>query len=813
MNLHLFKHYQRLIFRQLWRNKLFTFINLIGLGTGLAVTFFISLFILNELSYENIHHKANRIFRVTMDIEDANYKMHWARVNRNWINYLEEDFSEIKHLIRFQDYYPRNIKVGENSYKIPYAYTVDGEVFEVFSFQLLRGNPKTALKQPHSVVLTEAIAQRLFGDKDPMNQEVVMPSVYGAEKQTYKVTGIMKDLPSNTHLPVNLLTSFTSAQDRQGWAYTYILLNNKKDAATLTQKMSSFITKRGGEEEANSIKLPLQNLQSIHLNSDLAREIIPNEKMSRLYLFAGVGFFIFIMSAINFINLNLAQSLKRLREVGLRKLLGSSPQHVWGYFLIQANTITLLATAFGGFLLIAFLPFFQEFTPIAISPWMIIPLAILLALCTGFVAGIFPVFLFANTQLVEALKGKTQLKNQRAGWGIKNFLVGFQLILCIVLISSALITQSQFSYLVNKNLGLEKEQVLAITGIPDPVKLKYDFLKEQIAQLASVEGVSASMEVPSKEIKDMGAVYAEGMPQDEDQAPMMDVQVVDPDFLDLMGLDLIAGRNFREPNLPKLEEVFKGDAYKYLQESPREYILNETALKMVGWKDPEEALGKSFSWSISGIQLEKGPVVGVVKDFHQESLRNRIKPIVMLVEPMWLNNILIKIQGQQVSSTLASIQTFWKTHFPDYALEYAFVDDLYNQLYETEQKQLQLIYVFSALAILIAFLGIFGLLSYTLKSREKEIAVRKVLGANLSSLTVLLSKRFVMIALIGMTIAVPFCWWGMQEWLQNFEYRVAIQPFHFLSAILLIFIVLLTTISLQLRRVAQQNPAELLRTE
>jgi putative ABC transport system permease protein len=777
----------------------------------MAVAFYLTLFIINELSYENMHSKSDRVFRLTMDIHTANYQMKWARVDRDYVNNLPKEFPEIEYLIRFQDYMPRNIKIGEDTYKIPYAYSVDKEVFKVFDFKLIKGNPQTALQKPNSIVLTRTVAKRFFGEKEPMNQPITILDNTGTQKETFKVTGIMEDLPTNTHLPVNLLTSFKSEKERTNWAYTYILLRNTDKANFIQKKLPNFIKKYAGKEEAAIVDLFLQNIKTIHLSPELAREIIPNGKMLLVYIFGGAGLFILLMSAINFINLNAVISLKRMREIGVRVILGSSRKTLAFYFLLEALIITLLAAGFGLLLMVICEPFFRTLIPVATPVWYILPFILLISLLIGFLAGYYPAFILSRAKPVGVIKGNTTTPKQN--WHIKNVLVAVQLILCIVLISSALITKSQFTYLVNKNLGIAKEQTLAITNIPDPVKLKFSLFKEQVKQLNGVKGMTATMEVPSREIRDAGPIYAEGVFQDINSSPVMDVQVVDQDFLSVMAIQLIKGRNFKESAKLNIEEAYKNDPMNHLKTQKREYIINETALKMIGWKNAEEALGKHFSWSIAGIELQKGPIVGVVKDYHQETMKNKIEPLVIIKEPLWFNNFLIKLEGKNIQASLTAIEQIWKKHFPDYSMEFAFLDDLYNKLYETERKQLELIYIFSALAIVIAFLGIFGLLSYTLKTREREIAIRKVLGADLASLTVLLGKKFIYFTLIGMLIAIPVTWLTMQQWLENFVYRIDIQALDFVLPLSLILVVLILTISFQMKKMATANPARVLKAE
>ena len=798
----------KIIFRHLRKNKFFSIVNIVGLAIGLGITFYISLFIISELSYENMHSKADHTYRVTMHVQDDAYDVHWARVNRDWVNGMAEDIPEIAHFIRFQDYYPRLIKVVNDNYKISHAYSVDNEVFEIFDFKLLQGDPKTALLQPNSIVLTQKMSKTFFGNQDPMGKEISIMDTFGSNKKIFAVTGVMKDLRSNTHLPVNLLTSFSSEEERTGWAYTYVLLHRHPDLAALENKISAFIERRATEEDVTTVKLPLQSIKSIHLNSDLAREIVVSGKKSHLWLFATAGVIVLLMSAINFINLNAAQSLRKLPEIGVRKVLGSAKRSLISFFLLESAALCFISGGLAISLVILFIPLFSSLLPITFSLAYLFIMAVALIITVAILAAIFPALVLTNQPTIASIKGKFAIGSSRNAIGTKNLLVALQLVLCITLISSTLITRSQFKYLTEKNLGLDKEQVLAILDIKDPIKDKYALFKDQLNKLSFVKGVTSAMQVPSTEIRDSGPIYAEGI--SFETPPVMDAQIVDEDFIKVMGLKLLAGRNFRSVDN---SELSREDLLDYIQTQPREYIINQSALKIIGWETPEEAVGKQFSWSISEIQLQRGPIVGVVEDFHQESFRNSIEPLVMLIEPIWTNNILIKLSGEDMSEQVASLQNIWGDRFPDYAMDYAFVDELYQRIYETEQTQLRLIYVFSALAIIIAFLGIFGLFAYVLKTRERELAIRKVLGATISSITLLLSKHFLYVALIGICLAIPITWYMMEKWLENFVYHVDISVLSFLLAIALTAATLLITISLQIRKIDRHNPASILRSE
>ncbi len=447
---------------------------------------------------------------------------------------------------------------------------------------------------------------------------------------------------------------------------------------------------------------------------------------------------------------------------------------------------------------------------------LVIPTLMVLILIIGFLSGYYPSFILSGLAPTVAIKGQLKTGQSNSKFKTKSILVAIQITICIILISSALITRSQFEFLVSKNIGINTEQVLAITNVPDIVTEKYKVIKSKFKDLSSVKGVSASMEVPSREIRDTGKIYAEGIQENRQTAPVMDIQVVDQDFIEVMNIELIAGRNFSDKLSTSKTLPYRYDfeeVRQYLKTQAQEYILNETALKLVGWSKPEEALGKQFRWSLGNINLSKGPVVGIIKDFHQESLRNKIDPIVMVYEPVWLQTILIKIDVDNIYQSVTDIESTWNNMVPDYPMEYAFLDDLFDKLYHAEKQQLQLIYIFSGLALIIAFLGIFSLISFTLKMKVKEIAIRRVLGATLSSIAMLLSREYIWITIIAMFAAVSLAWWGMNRWLETFAYRIQVDGTNFLLAMIIILVVIVSTITIRIYKLAVDNPANTLRND
>ncbi|QCK14239.1 ABC transporter permease [Mangrovivirga cuniculi] len=807
----MFAYQLKIVFRKLLRNKLYSVINITGLSIGFGISFLVGLFVYSELNYDSFHKKSDSIERLTMHINRPGYDMHWARVNNDIVNRFKNEFGEIEHLVRFQDYHPRTIQVRNSSYSLEHAYSVDEEVFEVFNFDLVQGD-KSALSKPNTVVLTQETANKFFGDNDPVGKEITVIQADGDTKIRYTVTGIIKDLPGNTHLPVNLLTSINREEERTGWAYVYLLLKEGSDKEILERKIASFINQYG-DENLDDVVFPLQNIGDIHLNSRLAREITPNGDITYVYLFVVIGLVILIMSVVNFVNLNTAQSIKSLKEVGIRKFLGSSKKDLKLYFLLE-SVIIVSVSALASILILAFsLPFFKDLVVLEFSVFLLILFLIVFIPLISLAGGYLPAKFLSSQKISDAVKNNLAGFNNNSKWSPKNFLLAFQVILCIVTISIAVITNSQFKYVVNKNLGIEKEQVVALTGIPGAVKWRMNKYRNDLNALPGVKGVTTAMEVPSREIRDSGPVYAEGKIAEDNNDVSMDIQVVDKSFIDVMGLDLLAGRNFTQYKSNDISSEIDADVYGYLQRAPREYLINETAMKMIGWEDPNEAIGRMFSWSIGEIKLQKGPIVGVVKDFHQETLKNKVDPLVMINEPVWINNILVKIDGSNTEQTLSGIIDAWDENYPGLPIKYSFLDDLYNDLYNAEQDQLKLIYIFSALAILIAFIGMFGVISYSLRSREKELAVRKVHGASIKSLGMLLSKDFLLITLPLLPLAFWLTYSGMEKWLQNFVYRIDLDIWIFLIGPAFILAVIAINIFIQLIKAGAENPAVILRSE
>ena len=810
----------KIVIRNFYRNRSYTMLNLSGLAVGFTVFIFAAIYYHFETNYENFNSKADRIYRVTHRYSPfGSSATQWARVPLDYINELPVDVPAVKTLIRFQNQERKYVRVGDEKFRPAHAYVTDKEVFDVFDFKLRAGNTAQALAQPHSIVLSQSLAKKYYGEENPIGKEIFLIGDYDKMETLHHVTGVMEDLPYNTHLPVDMLISFRNNKERTGWAYTYILLRENGHISQVESAIPAFKKKYDSEEEGKYTEFIFQPLCDIHLTSHLAREIIPSGNIFYVRVVEFAGVLVLLMAAINFMNLNGAMSLGRAKEFGMRKVMGASRRQLVYYLMAESVVSHIIALAVGGAVAYVLFPYIQQFITIQFLPdplsFVFVMLAASLAL--GMVAAIYPIVLLTALQPIAVLKTTKAISiaGKENIFSLKRTMVTLQLGISILLIGSAFIAYHQFQYLLHKNLGIQREQIIAIPSVSDPIKEKFEAFRTRLNGQGGIVSVSACMEVPSREIRDSGPVLIEGVNSDQAKAPRMDVQVIDHNLVPLLGLHLIAGKNIHRPSVPVAIPEFT-ETYtfqNYLLAQPREYLINETAMHQLGWKSTEEAIGQKISWSIEDMALASGPIVGIVQDFHQETLKNKIDPIIMVNEPLWLRTFLIKVEVNDMHHSVEKISRVWNELFPSYPMEYFFLDDLYNNLYKAERVQIQLLFVFSGLAILIAFTGLVGLVAYALKTRTKEMAVRRVLGATFRDLIRLMSYEYLVVLSVSTLLAVPLSVYGLREWLSGFAYHVAISPFSYVFTLLFIVVLLIVTVSIQTLKAAKANPAETLRDE
>jgi putative ABC transport system permease protein len=723
-------NYLKIVARTFYRNRAYTFLNLAGLSVGFSIFMLSMIYVYYETHFEGFHQQAEKIYRLTYryTLPDG-YVSHWARVPFNYINELPHDVQGIKTLVRFQNHARKYIRVGNEKFRPPYVYVADKEVFSVFNFKLSAGDPASALANPHSVVISRSLAAKYFGKQDPIGREIFVIGDLDKTETLHHITGVMEDLPSNTHLPVDMLISFKNKEERSGWAYTYIQLEDGAAITNIEPQMPSFIRKYSSEDDAKNDALIFQPLRDIHLHSDLAREIVPNGKILYVRIVGFAGLLILIVATINFMNLNSALALRRAKEIGMRKVLGASRRKVISYLLIESVANNMVALMIGGCIVYFALPLLKDFASIQFQAdlfWFTIAM-IGVAIACGLASGIYPAIMLGALTPIYAIRTNSSLTFSGGGsaFSLKRVMVTLQFCITVILLGSTVVAYRQLRFLNEKNLGISRDQIIAIPAVPDKVKEGFATFKNSLLSQPGIVGVSACMEVPSREIRDAGPVLLEGHNSDKEKAPRMDIQVIDTDFASLLGLEFVAGENIPAlagtALIPEFNDSITLESY--LVNKQRDYLINETAMRRLGWDKPEEAIGQRISWSIGGMVLAPGPIRGVVRDFHQESLKNKVDPVIMVQEPVWLRTFLIKIETRNIKESVEKVTATWNNQFPLYSMEYYFLDDLYENLYKGDRVQLQLLFIFSGLSIMIAFIGLVGLIAYALRTRVREIAV------------------------------------------------------------------------------------------
>jgi putative ABC transport system permease protein len=804
------KNYLKIIFRNIKRNKVYSFINIMGLAIGMASTLFIFLWVQNELSFDRYHDKTNQIYRVTFKTDLPNYHAHFARCPYGWVNALPEEFPEILDLVRFSHELKIGLKYENKKFNENRFFYADPNIFEIFNFQLLIGDPQLALKNPNSIVLSEAMVEKYFGEQNPIGKFVTARTQQGNEPKYFTITGVFKNIPSNSHFKADFFASFDEPRIalRDKWSYIYILLNKFANPNVLEQKFPEFITKYTNSERVKFNTLHIQPLADIHLYSNLDREIEPNGDFSYIIIFTLVAVLILLIACINFINLSNARAAKRTIEIGIRKIIGADRYQLIVYFLAESIIYCLVALFFTILLVLIFLQQFNNLTGKTILPgelfeWQFLKLLIALPFIVGILAGSYTTFYLSWIKPISILKVQKNWSNisgisrYNRKFSLRNILVLTQFSISLILIMCCIITFYQYNFIIDKRLGSQKDQVIAIPNTSDPVRNKYQLFKNELLGHPNIVDVSASMEEPSKEILDAFPFDAEGAKL-KDENTFIHPLPVDNNFLNFFNLNLISGEKF---------SVYSG-------ENVREtYILNETAVKMMGWNSANDAIGKNFKPTPTYASFEGGEIIGVVKDFNFSSVRKKIKPIVLFQRPNWHFCFLIKVKLNQISPTLDLIENKWEKINPEYPFEYYFVDELFNKIYQAEEKQAIILAVFSILGIIIACLGLFGLTAFTLEQRIKEIGIRKVLGASISRLFLLLSKDYTKWIVVANMIAWPVAWFVMKNWLQNFAYRIEPGFWIFLVAGSAVLFIALATISVQVIKASVANPVNAMRYE
>ncbi|OIR00655.1 macrolide export ATP-binding/permease protein MacB [mine drainage metagenome] len=812
------KNYFKIAFRNLWKNKSYSAINIFGLAIGLATCLLITLFITDELSYDTFHTNADRIYRINADIRFGGSEMRISETSDMMGQVLKKDYPQVEEYTRiYNNSGSKLIKKGNEFINEEHVAYFDSTFFNVFTFPAVEGDTKTALNEPNTVVVTESAAKKYFNTTNVLGKTVEVKK--GETTQPFKITAVIKDMPHNSDIRFDFMFSMKSADYQWGQFtshnfHTYLLLKKGTDYKAFEKNFPQYIEKYvlpyvqqfikinsmdEFKKAGNRLDYSLIPLTKIHLYSDYSFELSPSGNIQYVYIFGAVAIFILIIACINFMNLSTARSANRAKEVGIRKVLGTERKTLVTQFLVE-STITAFISLFIA-IVIAYLvlPLFNNVAAKSLSindllSFKILPFIILLPFIVGLLAGSYPALFLSGFKPIVVLKGNANSGFKKSN--LRNVLVVFQFTTSVILIIGTIIIYNQLHYIQTKKLGYNKDQVLIINGT-GALNNNIKAFKNEVLAMQGVSSATISSFLPVSSSSRNDNSYSKEAVMDSKSGLDLQTWTVDYDYIKTLGMEIVKGRNF--------SREFGTDTSAVL--------ITETTAKILGYADP---IGKMI-YAPSNINAPGGAllplqIIGVIKDFHFESLHQNIGPLCMRLGN---SNDLVsfKITAANTQNLIPQVEKKWKEMASGMPFSYRFLDDAFNEMYISEKRVGTIAIVFAILAVFVACLGLFGLVTFMAEQRTKEIGVRKVLGASVSNLVAMLSKDFLKLVIISTIIAFPVAWWGMRNWLQNFAYRIDISWWIFLAAAVIALAVALITISFQAIKAANANPVKSLRTE
>lgn len=823
-NLIMYKDHVKVSWRSLKRQPFYSLLNTLGLAIGITGALLIGLFIFEELSFDRSFKDAELIYRVNIDNKTAGEVNKFAAVSGPLAEVMQTDFPHAQLITRFRNTEGKLIRPLNTIQNIKEDHVVgaDPMFFNMFGLELLLGDKRTALSEKYSMIMTRTAAEKHFGISEALGQQMVVDN-----DKTFIVTGIIEDFPKNTFLrDHSILLSISSFDDHQStgwnnWSFpTFIKLKEPSDVAELDTYLgtvferylipwaSQFIpgltvesAKEQNKQTGNYMHFESIALTDIHLNSpNLSGEFSQNGDRKDVYILGLVGFFLLILASVNFMNLSTAQSLKRAKEVGIRKTLGSKRSSLIDQFLIEALMVTTIAMALAIFTTYQTLPYFNAIA----GKYMVVPFDQLnfwiiifsSTLILGLLSGSYPAFMLSKFSPIKVLKG--QFEKGKTGSSLRSFLVVFQFAVSVFLIASTLIVFQQLSFIQNKDLGFSKDQIMVINDIKVAGD-QAEVLKQEFKNLAGVDEVSLSSFLPTPSDRNGTTYFPKGKVLQGEAAVIINQWSIDFDYFDLLDLELISGRKF--------DKQFKTDSSAV--------ILNESVLKMLN-VDANEVLGMQITDDFrkeSEEEMQFYTVIGVVKNFHYESLKNDVDGLSFIIEA-GSDRMMVKLNGgSNFGETIKEISSLWSDLAPGAPFDYYFMDDSFNDVYKSEQQLSNIFMIFTVLSITIACLGLFGLSAYNAERKSKEIGIRKVLGASIKQISFNLSFDFLKLVLISIVISLPFAWLAMNGWLQSFSFRVNLSVWVFILAAVLAILISLLTVGFQSLKAASKNPVDTLKAE
>ncbi|ACU58456.1 ABC transporter permease [Chitinophaga pinensis] len=795
------KNYLKIAWRNIRKQKFYSFINILGLTIGMTCCFLIFIYVRFELSYDKFHEKKDQLYHLLTDVKTPTELIEADITSGPMGPALKADFPEVSAAVRVI-FSNMVVTTDDAKYQEDKIAVVDSNFLDIFTFPLISGTKETALAEPFSVVLTESKAKKYFGTVNAVGRSVQI----NGRKNTLKVTGVMKDVPENSQMPFDMLFPVSTYKAlgvdlENSWgnfgAITYLLLENGVDPAKFEKKLPAFMERHIGEKMKKNqmyYTLHLEPFKDVYIHSKRKGTTLVYGSITNVYIFSFVALFIMLIAVINFVNLATARATERAREVGVRKAVGAYEVQLTFQFLCETLLLSLVAFFLSAILCQLLLPAFNMLAgkEIAVNIFKtgIVGLFLLIAILIGLLAGIYPALVLSSYEPVVVLKGAFSSSNR--GLLLRRGLVVFQFVITIVLIAGVIIIYNQLLYMQSHDPGFKKDQQLVVefNGV-DNIKQHWKEIKQQVAGVPGVLGTSFSSSVPGKFNNSAYSVME--LKNGDMQASNINLYFVDYDFIRQYNIKVVAGRAFSE---------------EMGTDSTEAMVVNEATVASLGYSKPEEIIGKKFSqWG------REGKVIGVIKNFNYRSLREEIAPLTIRIGPDAYTPMTITATGASLKTVLANVENIYNRYAPDGRFEYYFLDEAFDKQYRAEYRFGRLVLTFTVLAIFLATLGLLGLISYIVIQRTKEIGIRKVLGASVSSILFLLSSDFLKLVVIALLVATPLAWYLMYQWLKDFAYRVDIQWWVFVLSGGIAVILALITVYVQTVKTALTSPVKSLRTE
>ena len=791
------KNYLKITIRNIKRHKGYSFINISGLAIGMACCILILLWVKDELNFDRFHENADVIYRITDRYPDSSGGYSSTAVSP-WplAEALKTDFPEIVESARLRILTYRLISYKDKKFYENDFVAVDPSFLKMFSFPLVKGDITTALTEPNTILITEETAARYFGAENSIGKVLTYNN-----NTDFKVTGVLKNVPHNSHIRFDFLVPFESTLRDFGWTdswwtdnyTTYVQLAENASFQHISDKVYDYKKKISSETRT---KLILQPLTDIHLRSDYAIDLYGSTENKSIYVYAFslIALFVLLIACINFMNLSTARSEKRSKEVGLRKVVGATRHHIIAQFYGESLFMTVISFVAAVFLVYLLLPAFNNLSgKMLMLDSLKEPVFLLglfgIMLVTGLVSGSYPALVQSSFKPVDSIKGTGLTFSSKSGKSLfRRSLVVVQFTLSIMLIVGTLIVYRQTHYMLNKELGYEKESMIYFRKRAN-VRNQYDAFKSELLRDPNITGVTASSDIPTYTVHSTGAFSWEG--KDPETRFSIHQFSVDHDYIKTFNMNIIDGRDF--------SREFPVD------DSTQSFIVNETAVQAMGLEDPVGTMFQLFKY--------RGQIVGVVEDFHYKSLQKEIEPLVLRIDPGWDSYVFVKFSSEQTKEAIASVQRVYNAFNPDFPLEYTFLDETVERLYDSEQKTKTIFNYFTLIALFISCLGLYGLVAHMAQQKTKEIGIRKVLGASTINIVTNLSKEFILLVCLANAIAWPLAYYFMNKWLKNFAYRTSMGLWIFILSALAALVIALFTVSYQSIKAATANPVDSLRYE